>query len=839
MRSFFVVYVRALLAPGTAMVLLLTGGLAPMAEGGEPVVSFNSAFLRGDARSVDVSRYSDGNPVQAGDYYLDLYVNGSWKGRNEQAFRAAPGQINAHTCFSLDRLAAYGVDLATVDGVDDALEDECRSLQDWLPGATARFDNSNMRLDLTIPQANMRRQARGYVSPAFWDPGINAGFVGYNFNALHMENHGGGGDQDSAYLMINSGLNLGPWQARHDGSLSRRSGEGSEWRGTATYLRRPLPSVQGMLTLGDAYTEGSLFDSMGFRGARLASDDRMLPDSLRGYAPVVRGVAQSNALVEVRQNGQVIYRTTVSPGPFVVDDLYPTGYGGDLDVTVREADGSEQRFRVPFASVPQMLRPGTSRYSLTAGEVREAALDDEPWLVQGTYQRGLSNRLTGYAGTSISDDYQSWLGGVAVGTPVGAFSVDVTHARSEFSRYQDQRGQSYRLGYAKFLPRSGTNITVAAYRYSTTGFMSLRDAIQARDYEERGLGYQAVLRQRSQFQLTLNQSLGGRRGSLYLTGSRRDYWSGWGTTRQIQVGYNNSYRGLHYGISMLRTEDAFQRQDNRYSLNFSVPLDRISPRVSLMGSATTRSDDYESSRLGLTGSAGVDNNLVYNVAASDRADGGTSGELGAQYLSPYTALRAGYSEGRDYRQASVGASGTVVAHSGGVTVSPQRGDTMVLVEAPEAVGARVMNMSGARIDRNGYGLVPYVSPYRLNTVTLDPNDMDDSVELKTSQQQVAPYAGAVARLKFQTVSGRALLIRARRDGGRPLPFGAQVLDPAGQPVGLVGQGGVVYLRTEKEQGRLRVSWAGGEGCYIDYRLPPRSRAEAERPYLHLEARCED
>ena len=822
------------------MILLLAGGAALAApDGGDQGVRFNSAFLRGAADRVDLSRYSRGNPVLSGDYYLDLYVNGRWKGRNEMTFRAAPGQFDAQTCFSLERLAAYGVDLSTIAGVDDALDGECRSLQGWLPDASAHFDNSTMRLDLSIPQANMQRQARGYVAPEFWDPGINAGFLGYNLSALHMERNGGDDNQDSAYLMLNSGLNLGLWQFRHDGSLSKRSGEGSDWRGTSTYVRRPLPSVRGMLTLGDAFTEGTLFDSMGFRGARLASDDRMLPDSLRGYAPVVRGVAQSNALVEVRQNGQVIYRTTVSPGPFVVDDLYPTGYGGDLDVIVREADGSEQRFRVPFASVPQMLRPGTLRYSLTAGEVRETQLEDDPWLVQGTFQRGLSNRLTGYTGASFSDDYQAWLAGVAVGTPVGAFSLDATYSRSDFDRFRDQQGQSYRLGYAKFLPQSGTNITVAAYRYSTSGFLSLRDAIQARDHEARGLSYESVLRQRSQFQVTVNQNLGGRLGSLYVTGSRRDYWDGWRATRQMQLGYNNSFRSLHYGLSVLRTEDGFQRQENRYSLNFSVPLDRISRRVSMTGSATTRSDEYESSRLGITGSAGVDNNLTYNVAASDRAEGGSSGELSGQYLSPYSALRAGYSQGQDYRQTSVGASGTVVAHSGGVTLTPQRGETMVLVEAPAAAGARVMNMSGTRIDRHGYGVVPYVSPYRLNSITLDPNQMSGEVELKTSQRQVAPYAGAVARLKFETVSGQALLIHARRADGRPLPFGAQVYDEAQQPVGLVGQGGMVYLRTEKEQGRLHVSWVGGEGCHIDYRVPPRPEDAPKPPYMHLEAGCEN
>ncbi len=824
---------------------LLTWTQAVLAQTGTQVAaaSFNSDFLRGAAKDMDVSRYAQGNPTLAGDYYLDVYVNGSWKGRNELAFRAAPGEINAHTCFTLSMLSGYGVDVSTIEGVGDALSDECRSLEGWLPGAQARFDSSNMRLDISIPQANMRRSARGYVDPAFWDPGINAGFLSYNFNALRTETHYGGNDStyDNAYLMLNSGINIGAWQLRHDSNVSRRDGQGTDWQNTATYLRRPIPSIRGMVTVGDAYTEGNLFDSMGFRGARLASDDRMLPDSLRGYAPTVRGVAESNAVVEVRQNGQVIYQATVPPGPFVIDDLYPTGYGGDLEVTVTEADGRIRRFSLPFASVPQMLRPGISRYSVTAGKVRETSLDDDPWLMQATYQKGLTNRLTGYTGATFSDDYQAYLAGVAVGTPVGAFSADVTHARTGFDRYGDRNGQSYKLGYSKFMPDTGTNVTVAAYRYSTSGYLGLRDAIIAHDYEDRQLGFDAVRRQRSEFQLTVNQTLGAGLGAMYFTGSVRDYWKSEGETTQYQVGYNNNYGPFHYGFSALKTEDEFGYDDTQYNFNFSVPLDNVAGNASLIGSGTMRDSAYESSRLGVSGSAGVDGNMTYNVAVSHQDQSGATGELSGEYRAPYATLRASYSHNDNFTQMGAGVSGSMVAHSGGVTLTPQRGETMVLVEAPAAAGARVTNMSGVRIDKRGYAVVPYVSPYRLNSVTLDPNDMSTEVELKTSSQQVAPYAGAVAKLTFDTVSGQALLIKAKRVDGEPVPFGAEVYDEAGQPVGLVGQSGRVYLRTEKESGRLSVKWGeeANQSCDIDYRVPESDQdASAARAYHHLEARCE-
>lgn len=86
------------------------------------------------------------------------------------------------------------------------------------------------------------------------------------------------------------------------------------------------------------------------RGVRLYTDNDMLPDSLNGFAPVVRGIAKSNAVVTIRQNGYIIYQSAVPQGPFALTDLNTTSSGGDLDVTIKEEDGSEQHFTQPYAS---------------------------------------------------------------------------------------------------------------------------------------------------------------------------------------------------------------------------------------------------------------------------------------------------------------------------------------------------------------------------------------------------------------------------------------------------------------------------------------------------------
>ena len=100
-------------------------------------------------------------------------------------------------------------------------------------------------------------------------------------------------------------------------------------------------------------------------GVQLVSVEEMYPDSLRGYSPVVRGIAKSNAEVIIRQNGVVIDQRYVPPGAFEISDLYAVSGSGDPDVTIKESDGTEQRLLVPFASLPVLqreraaqLRPG-------------------------------------------------------------------------------------------------------------------------------------------------------------------------------------------------------------------------------------------------------------------------------------------------------------------------------------------------------------------------------------------------------------------------------------------------------------------------------------------------
>ncbi|KAJ8136493.1 hypothetical protein OY671_010294, partial [Metschnikowia pulcherrima] len=162
----------------------------------------------------------------------------------------------------------------------------------------------------------------------------------------------------------------------------------------------------------------------------------------------------------------------------------------------------------------------------------------------------------------------------------------------------------------------------------------------------------------------------------------------------------------------------------------------------------------------------------------------------AAYAAPYATMAANASGGRGFSQEGATGSGGVVAYGGGVVFTPASGDTAVVVEARHAAGARVASGSGLRIGPWGRAVVSNSTPFVSNEIEVDPKGSPLSVASKSTIQHVAPTAGAVVPVTFETEGGgQAVSVRARLSGGDPVPFGARVVDSAGNDVGTVAQAG--------------------------------------------------
>src|SRR5690606_14353597 len=309
--------------------------------------------------------------------------------------------------------------------------------------------------------------------------------------------------------------------------------------------------------------------------------------------------------------------TTVAPGEFEINDLYPTGYGGDLEVVVTEADGQQHVSRVPFAAPVNALRSGTTRYSLAAGQYRSSYTREKPYVLQGTVRHGFNNLITGYGGVTAAEHYVSGEIGAAMNTRVGAFSLDSTHARSKLRGGQNRTGQSYSLSYSRLFEPTLTSVSLAAYRYSTKGFLSLADTMSLRSWRAasghpmRGFG-----NTKGRLQLTISQPLGERLGSLYLTGYSQNYWGHNGRDTEYQAGYSNSYKRMNYSVGASRQYSLHSGNwENVYMVNVSFPLGS-GPRAPRSGTTLQRRSQDSSTAIyqTLNGSVGdTDGALHYGL----------------------------------------------------------------------------------------------------------------------------------------------------------------------------------------------------------------------------------
>jgi len=790
--------------------------------------TFNQGLL---AFPVDASLFAEGNPVPPGTYRLDVYLNNTWQGKHDVRFETlARGDRIAQPCFDAGLLDALGLDTQHVAA--DMLarlaagEAICAPLDALFANARSHFDTGLQRLELTAPQVLLARRPRGYVDPRRWDAGIAAARFGYDYNVWH--NRQFDSRQTSQYLGLRAGFNVGDWRFRYRATVTRQTDAGTRYHHSAFFVERALPALRSALLAGETNTQSQVFDSLSFRGIRLESEERMRPDSRNGFAPVISGIAQSNAKVRVSQRGIPVFEMTVPPGPFVIDDLNPNGRGGDLLVTVSEADGSEHSFTVTYATLPQMLRPGVIRYSIAGGQYRDRNMAQEPLFGMGSVSVGVNNTVTAYGGLLFAQDYDAASMGLGLNLPVGAVTLDGTYART-FLPNKLYTGTGWRLAYNKRLQDTDTDFSLAMLRYATRDYFEPVQAFRLRDAIRRNTAHDAWDgKRRHQFSINVNQALPGPWGMLSLSGSVQDYWHRNNRDVQYSIGYGRSIGRVHVSVNATRSRNTYAgRWDNQYLLSLAVPLGAGSP-VHLHSSITRRPDGVGMQH-SISGTIGRNHDSQYGVYASadkNRGQGTTgSGGVNLSTTTPYARLSASASAGAgNSQQFGLNASGGVVFFKDGAVFTPELGETVAIVQAKDAAGANVMSARSVQLDGHGHAVVPYLQPYRENSVTLDPKGVSADVTLTNVNQKVVPTHGAVVLLEYQTQHGYAVLVRLRRPDTNPdsvgVPFAAGVFDAQDQNVGYVAQGQQALVRVDQMQGELRVRWGQGddEQCRFDYDL---------------------
>lgn len=787
---------------------------------------FNSRLLEFEHPvDVDISQFSKANTLPEGEYSVDIYINERFFERRHVTFRRGQNEEELQPCFYdlKSNLRSFGTKVKALKTLENVEARRC----EYLPspeGIFGKLDSEKLVLRIAIPQIYLDAASRDAIPPSRWEQGINALLLNYDFSTTQTLKSQYDSD-DLYYLNLRSGINLGAWRLRNYSTLNAVNSQG-DYHSVSTYLQRDIAALRSQVMFGDTWTASDLFDSTQVRGLRLYTDSDMLPDSMNGFAPVVRGVAKSNAVVTIRQNGYMIYQSAVPQGPFALTDLKTTSSGGDLDVTVKEEDGSETHFTQPYASLAILRREGQTDVDISIGELRNNDFFT-PNVFQAQAMRGLPWGMTLYGGTQIAKDYAAVAAGVGKDLgEMGAISLDVTHARSRFFDDSEQ-GQSWRFLYSKTFETSNTNLRIVGYRYSTEGFYTLDEWASRQDDSE--LFWQTGNR-RSRLEGTWTQPFAEGFGNIYLMLSRQQYWQTDNVERLIQFGYSNNWNQMLWNLSWNysdmanRVATGQEGNDNEhvFMLSLSVPLSRFLPQSYLNYSYTHNGNSSPMHQIALNGSLAERNNVGWSLQQSFNETGeNNSGNAGVTWDGTYGSVKANYGWSDESRQLNYGVRGGILWHADGITLSQEMGETVALIKAPGAEGLTLENTTGIATDWRGYTVKTQMTPYEENRIAIGSNYFSSgNVELEKNVLSLVPTRGAVAKAEFVTHIGYRVLFRVVLENNKPAPFGAMasVSLPSGIVTGIVGSDGELYLAGMPETGLFTLTLQNGVTCSAHYEI---------------------
>ncbi|EGH4617406.1 fimbria/pilus outer membrane usher protein [Escherichia coli] len=797
-------------------------------------VDFNTDVLdAADRQNIDFSRFSQAGYIMPGQYQMEIMVND--QGISPSAFPVTfleppvSGQDGKkplpQACLTPEMVSRMGLTAASQEKVTYWNNGQCADLSQ-LPGVEIRPNPAEGMLYINMPQAWLEYSDASWLPPSRWDNGIPGLLFDYNINGTVNKPHKGKQSQSLSYNGT-AGANFGAWRLRADyqGNLNHTTGSAqgtdSQFTWSRFYMYRAIPRWRASLTLGENYINSEIFSSWRYTGASLESDDRMLPPKLRGYAPQVSGIADTNARVVISQQGRILYDSTVPAGPFTIQDL-DSSVRGRLDVEVIEQDGRKKTFQVDTAYVPYLTRPGQIRYKLVSGRSRNYEHTMEgPVFAAGEASWGISNKWSLYGGGIVAGDYNA----LAVGlgrdlNEFGTVSADVTQSVARIPGEDTKQGKSWRLSYSKRFDDVNADITFAGYRFSERNYMTMDQYLNAR-YRNDFTG-----REKELYTVTLNKNFEDWKTSVNLEYSYQTYW--------------DRRTSNYYRLSLNRYFDAFGFK------NVSAGLTATRSRYSRNGVSGSR-DNYNDSvflRLSVpwgTGTASYSGSMSNDrytnmVGYSDTVNGGldsyslnagvntgngqpSQSQISAYYnhSSPLANLSANFSAAKNgYTSFGMSASGgaTITAKGAALHAGGMNGGTRLLVDTDGVGGVPV---DGGRVSTNrwGIGVVTDVSSYYRNTTSVDLNKLPDDMEATRSVVESVLTEGAIGYREFEVLKGNRLFAVLRLADNSHPPFGASVTNAKGRELGMVADSGLAWLSGVNPGETLNVGWDGRTQCVVD------------------------
>jgi outer membrane usher protein FimD/PapC len=753
---------------------------------------FDAEILK--QRGIDprlASFFKEAARFTPGTHTVKLTVNGHARGRTDARI-----DEQGSLCFTAALLDAAGLLLPAGAAAPDAAGAEaCLAFLAAFPLTQVELRPDVGEITLLVPAQAIRASARDVSG---FSSGGKAGIL--NYELLGMANRFAQGSSHNISAATELGFNAGDWIVRSRQLYTSANGQ-SQMQHLDAYAQRTFAEHGLVFQAGQIGLANPVLGGAQVTGIQILNEQAL---AQQGTQARVDGIAQGPARVEVRQNDSLVYTTVVPGGPFSLTNVPRINPRTDLDVSVIEADGTQHSFTVSAALAGVEIP--ASGYVFGIGRARNlAGASEAPWVASAGWSGGFGRGVTISGGALAATDYaalgaslgsQPWFGAQ------GRFDLLATRASDE-----GVNGMQARLTLSQSLGKSWSFNAAASHQ--TLGYRELLDATFTP-------GEAATrARNRDQFAAGLGWS-NSWLGSLSASYSQSSLFDGTSNRRAVASWGRSLWRAslsvsAEYGLGGNNTAG------NALYASLSMPLgERTRVR-------TTVRDSGGSQRLGISLNGNVNDAFSYRLGSErNLSNDRTSLTAGASLLPRYAQLDFGYAgNGSDQNSLTAGLRGGLVLHAGGITPSPYPiQDTFGLVSVGDVAGVKVSTPGGpVWTDVSGQAVIAQLNPYTRSTVEVVPKSLPRNVDLRDGAAEITAGRGAVERVDFGVTITRRVLLEITTAAGEILPAGAAVTDSNDQPVGIVEQGGQVFLPNALNLPQLWVSGPDLARCELHFELP--------------------
>ncbi|EEV7050338.1 fimbrial biogenesis outer membrane usher protein [Escherichia coli] len=776
-----------------ACILLIYSGLCSAQKKYE----FDPRLLNSLGEGVDIDIFNT-EQIAAGTYILDIYVNGDYKKTHSIKFiKSETEEYKITPCFDKQLLISLGVK-------EDLLKknkEECDkgNYSQW------KFSHNiyEQTLHINIPGTDLNNAIDGIAPKILWDDGISAAFLNYRTSASSIKSKINKDEKNYLHLDLAPGFNFGAWRLRNKTFYTNTNSKKTKWQNVNNYIERGIKEIDSRITIGDFITTSNLFNSLSLRGAEIRTDETMIPSRLRNNNAIIRGVAKTQAHVEVEYNGYVIYSRSVDAGIFEFNDLPNVGTNGVYKVSVFEADGTKNIIMIPFTQAPFSLRKGTSDYAFSFGRYRSSSSNEVgPEIVDAGYSYGLSEHVTVSAALQLSDIYEAYATGLSLNLGAfGAFSLEGAYAtaKQHDKHKEEKKGGAVSLKYSKGFYETGTDLYLANHSYNSKHYKTINEV-----YESLDSGIIDYANRKHSTSVGLNQVL--QNGGFRFSYNFDHYWDG-RKYQYIDLSYQGYFKGITFSLGYNEYIQKSQSNNHLFTASVSVPFRKgSSSPISASYKYTNGNTRGENHSLGLSGAA-LDNTLSWNLHQkyNNQSYYGVSGN--ASWRNRYGYISVGASTDRYNSSYSTDTAGSLLISKHGLTFGQEMQQSNAILVAAGASDVPVLGKFGVKTNSQGKALVTGLQPYRENNLSLDPLQTPENVEILQTDIKVIPTNGAIVEGRFKTNQGIKSLVRIITSKHQNIPFGSVVTVAGNNGVaGIAGDNGEVFLTGIPESGVIHVKW---------------------------------